>query len=78
MKILDKLFGNKKIKEYAESLAQNDGLQSKIASVKDDKEVKELINSATDALKDRKLSDEEKKELASRLKEVASDLMSKK
>ncbi len=78
MGVLDNLVGNVNIKDAVESLTKNGDLMNKISSLKDDKEIQNLISSATDAFKDRKLSDDEKKELTEKLKSAAGNLFGKK
>lgn len=91
MGIFDKLLGNKNITEQISKLAGNANIaailaqltankdfMSKLSSAKDDNDIHQLIASATDAFKDMKLTDEEKKDLVNQLKHVASGLMGKK
>lgn len=70
--LLSNLSGNKNLLGAISSLAANKDFTSKLASAKDDKQVQDLINSATAALKDMKLSDDEKKELAAKAKAIFS------
>jgi predicted DNA-binding protein with PD1-like motif len=91
MGIFDKLLGNKNITEQISKLAGNANIaailaqltankdfMSKLSSAKDDNDIHQLIASATDAFKDMKLTDEEKKDLVNQLKNVASGLIGKK
>lgn len=90
MGILDNLLGNKNITEQISKLAGNANIasvisqltankdfMSKLSTAKSDSDIQKLISSATEAFKDMKLTEEEKKDLASQLKNVASGLMGK-
>lgn len=66
------LSGNKNVMGAIMALASNKDFTSKLAAAKDDKQVKDLINTATAALKDMKLSDEEKKELTEKVKALVA------
>ncbi len=91
MGIFDKILGNKNITDQISKLAGNANLasvisqltankdfMSKLSAAKDENEIQHLIASATDAFKDMKLTEEEKKDLVNQLKNVASGLMGKK
>ena len=91
MGIFDKILGNKNITEQISKLAGNPNIasivsqltankdfMSKLSTAKDDNDIQHLIASATDAFKDMKLTDEEKKDLANQLKNLASGFVGKK
>ena len=91
MGLFDKLLGNKNIiqqvsaltgngnmMEILKSLTGNKDFMSKLAGAKDENEVQHLITTTIDALKDKKLTDAEKKELTNQLKGLAAGLMGKK
>lgn len=66
------------LKDKIASLTGKSDLKSKVADIQDDDSVKELVSTASDALKDKKLSTEEKQDLGNRLKSVATNLFKKK
>ena len=91
MGIFDKLFGNKNITEQISKLAGNPNIASiisqltankdfmtKLSGAKDENEIQHLIASATDAFKDMKLTEEEKKDLVNQVKHLAGGLVGKK
>ncbi|MBO7628617.1 MAG: hypothetical protein J6S87_01550 [Bacteroidales bacterium] len=91
MGIFDKILGNKNITEQISKLAGNPNIasvvaqltankdfMSKLAGAKDENDVQHLITSALAAFKDLKLSEEEKKDLTSQLKNLAGGMMGKK
>lgn len=91
MGIFDKILGNKNITEQISKLAGNANIasivsqltankdfMSKLSTAKDDNDIQRLISSATDAFKDMKLTDEEKKDLVNQLKNLASGFVGKK
>lgn len=75
---ISKLAGNANIASIISQLTANKDFMSQLASAKDDNDIQRLIASATDAFKDMKLTDQEKKDLVAQLKDVASGLMGKK
>lgn len=75
---ISKLAGNANIASILSQLTSNQDFMSKLSAAKDDNDIQRLISSATDAFKDMKLTDEEKKDLMNQLKQVASGLMGKK
>jgi hypothetical protein len=90
MGLLDKLLGNKDIIKQAEalignanvmeilkSLTGNKDFMSKLAGAKSENEIQNLITNAIDALKDKKLTDAEKKALSDQLKNLAGGMMGK-
>lgn len=91
MGLLDKLLGNQNIIKQAEalmgngnvmeilkSLTGNKEFMTKLAGAKDENEVQRLITTAVDALKDKKLTEAEKKQLTNQLKNLAVGMMGKK
>ena len=91
MGIFDKLLGNKNITEQISKLAGNPNIasivaqltsnkdfMSKLAGAKDENDIQHLISSALAAFKDLKLTDAEKADLTSQLKNLAGGMMGKK
>lgn len=91
MGIFDKILGNKNIKEQIENLAgnanivsvisqltSNNDFMTKLAAAKDENDMQRLISTALDAFKDLKLTEDEKANLVSQLKKVASGFTGKK
>lgn len=72
--IMDKV----NLKDKIGSLTGKSELKSKVADMQDDNDVKEFVSTVSDALKDKKLSTEEKQDLGNRLKSVATNLFKKK
>lgn len=75
---ISKLAGNPNIASVLSQLTSNSDFMSKLSAAKSDSDIQHLIASATDAFKDMKLTDEEKKDLANQVKNLAGGLMGKK
>ena len=78
MKQLEAMMGGGNVMEILKSLTGNKDFMTKLAGAKDENEVQHLIASAVDALKDKKLTDAEKKELTNQLKNLAGGMLGKK
>lgn len=70
--------GSGNVMEILKSLTGNKEFMTKLAGAKDENEVQRLITTAVDALKDKKLTEAEKKQLTNQLKNLAVGMMGKK
>ena len=78
IKQAEALMGNGNVMEILKSLTGNKEFMTKLAGAKDENEVQRLITTAVDALKDKKLTEAEKKQLTNQLKNLAVGMMGKK
>ena len=69
---LSQLTGNKNVLNALTALMANKNFTTKFANTKDENGLKDLLDTAMDALKDKKLSAEEKTELMDKIKSLVN------